>query len=268
LRATVAIDNTLFAPQGEDRGTFDNRPFRTYNVLPDALLVNFQTIALSVLPDPLPAACAPRRSRRLRTSSSTTTCSFYKGACRRRSGGVVVAMPDGASGSRISLAGRYADGCGPLSLTRAVMRAPEFAFGTFKTLWRESGGTLDGGMKQGTVPADARLLYSFESLTLAEVIRLVNKHSSNVMARTLLLTIAAEKSGRPATTFGGQAACSTGSRPRASPFPGSCSTMARVCPATSASRRRGWPMYCWPRTRASTCRNSPLRCRCPPRTGR
>jgi D-alanyl-D-alanine carboxypeptidase/D-alanyl-D-alanine-endopeptidase (penicillin-binding protein 4) len=87
-----------------------------------------------------------------------------------------------------------------------VMRAPDFAFGTFKTLWRESGGALDGGMKQGTLPPDARLLYSYESLTLAEIIRLVNKHSSNVMARTLLLAIAAEKSGRPATTFGGQAA--------------------------------------------------------------
>jgi D-alanyl-D-alanine carboxypeptidase/D-alanyl-D-alanine-endopeptidase (penicillin-binding protein 4) len=61
-------------------------------------------------------------------------------------------------------------------------------------------------MKLGAVPADARLLYSYESLTLAEIIRLVNKHSSNVMARTLLLTIAAEKSGRPATTYGGQRA--------------------------------------------------------------
>src|SRR4029453_5569301 len=39
-----------------------------------------------------------------------------------------------------------------------------------------------------------------------EIIRLVNKHSSNVMARTLLLTIAAEKVGRPATTAGGRRA--------------------------------------------------------------
>ena len=206
IAGDVAIDNTLFAPQGDDRSAFDNRPFRTYNVLPDALLVNFQTIALSVLPDTV--------ARRVRATTQPTPANLvidndvqlYKGACRRGSGGVVVAMPDGASGSRIKLAGRYADGCGPLSLTRAVMRAPDFAFGTFKTLWRESGGTLDGGMKQGVVPPDARLLYSYESLTLAEIIRLVNKHSSNVMARTLLLTIAAEKSGRPATVFGGQAA--------------------------------------------------------------
>ena len=109
-------------------------------------------------------------SRRVRAMTQPTPANLvidndvqlYKGACRRGSGGVVVAMPDGATGSRIKLAGRYADGCGPLSLTRAVMRAPDFAFGTFKTLWRESGGTLDGGMKQGVVPPDAQLLYSFE----------------------------------------------------------------------------------------------------------
>jgi D-alanyl-D-alanine carboxypeptidase/D-alanyl-D-alanine-endopeptidase (penicillin-binding protein 4) len=206
ITGDVAIDNTLFAPQGDDRGAFDNRPFRTYNVLPDALLVNFQTISLVVTPDTV--------ARRVRATTLPTPANLvidndvqlFRGACGRRSGGVVVAMPDGASGNRITLAGRYADGCGPLSLTRAVMRAPDFAFGTFKTLWRESGGTLDGGMKLATVPPDARLLYSYESLTLAEIIRLVNKHSSNVMARTLLLTIAAEKSGRPATPYGGQVA--------------------------------------------------------------
>jgi D-alanyl-D-alanine carboxypeptidase/D-alanyl-D-alanine-endopeptidase (penicillin-binding protein 4) len=202
----VVIDNSLFAPQNEDRGVFDNRPFRTYNVLPDALLVNFQTIELSVVPD--------ASSRRIRTSTQPTPANLvidndvqlYKGSCRRGSGGIVVAMRDGASGSHITLAGRYADGCGPVTFRRAVMRAPDFAYGTFKTLWRESGGTLDGGMKHGTVPPDARLLYTFESPPLAEIIRLINKHSSNVMARTLLLTIGAEKAGRPATTYGGKQA--------------------------------------------------------------
>ncbi len=206
IAGDVVIDNTLFGAQGDDRGAFDNRPFRTYNVLPDALLVNFQTISVSVVPD--------AASGRVRASTQPTPANLvidndvqmYRGACRRGSGGIVVAMPDGATGSRLTLAGRYADGCGPLHLTRAVMRAPEFAFGTFKSLWRETGGTLDGAMKLGAVPADARLLYSYESLTLAEIIRLVNKHSSNVMARHLLLTIAAEKSGRPATTYGGQRA--------------------------------------------------------------
>jgi D-alanyl-D-alanine carboxypeptidase/D-alanyl-D-alanine-endopeptidase (penicillin-binding protein 4) len=84
------------------------------------------------------------------------------------------------------------------------MRAPEFAYGTFKTFWDESGGEIDGGWRIGVLPPGASMVYSQDSLSLAEIIRLVNKYSSNVMARQLLLTLAAEKAGRPGTTAGGQ----------------------------------------------------------------
>jgi serine-type D-Ala-D-Ala carboxypeptidase/endopeptidase (penicillin-binding protein 4) len=87
---------------------------------------------------------------------------------------------------------------------RAVMRSPDFAYGTFRAFWQQSGGTIDGGLRLASVPPDAKLLHSHDSLTLAEVIRLVNKFSSNVMARSLLLTLAAEKAGRPGTTSSGQ----------------------------------------------------------------
>jgi D-alanyl-D-alanine carboxypeptidase/D-alanyl-D-alanine-endopeptidase (penicillin-binding protein 4) len=76
----------------------------------------------------------------------------------------------------------------------------------FKTFWQQSGGSIAGSLRLGVVPADARLLYTHDSLSLAEVIRLVNKYSSNVMARTVFLTLAAEKTGRPATAAGGRQA--------------------------------------------------------------
>ena len=202
----VVIDNSYFAHQGDDRAAFDNRPYRAYNVLPDALMVNFQTVNVSVVPDAATGSIRARINPWPANLALDNAVRFEQGACRRGSGGVVVAMPEGPSGNRLSLGGHYASGCGPLSVTRAVMRAPDFAFGTFKTYWQQSGGTLKGGMRLGTVPADARLLYTHESLTLAEVIRLVNKFSSNVMARHLLLTLAAEKAGRPATTAAGSQA--------------------------------------------------------------
>jgi len=202
----VVIDNSYFAGQGDDRAAFDNRPYRSYNVLPDALMVNFQTVNVSVVPDAGSGTVRARVNPWPANLAVENSVRFEQGPCRRGAGGVVVAMPEGPSGNRLSLGGHYASGCGPMSVTRAVMRAPEFAFGTFKTYWQQSGGTLNGGMRLGGVPADARLLYTHESLTLAEVIRLVNKFSSNVMARHLLLTIAAEKAGRPATTAAGSRA--------------------------------------------------------------
>jgi len=203
IAGDVVIDNSYFAPQGDDRGSFDNRPYRTYNVLPDALLVNSQTVNVSIVPDEASGSVRARVNPWPANLSVDNAVRLDRGPCRRGGGGVIVAMPEGPAGNRLSLGGHYAAGCGPMSVTRAVMRAPDFAFGTFKTYWQQSGGALDGGMRLGTVPPGARLVFTYESLTLAEVIRLVNKFSSNVMARTLLLTLGAEKAGRPGSAAGG-----------------------------------------------------------------
>jgi D-alanyl-D-alanine carboxypeptidase/D-alanyl-D-alanine-endopeptidase (penicillin-binding protein 4) len=204
ITGDVVIDNTLFASQGDDRGAFDNRPYRAYNVLPDALMVNFQTVNLNVVPDAAAGAARVRVYPWPSNLAVDNEVRLQRGACRGAGGGLVVASPEGPTGARLAVAGNFHTGCAPVGLTRAVMRAPEFAYGTFRTFWQQAGGTFDGGLRMGTVPADARLLYTHDSLSLAEVIRLVNKFSSNVMARHLLLTVAAEKAGRPATTAAGQ----------------------------------------------------------------
>jgi D-alanyl-D-alanine carboxypeptidase/D-alanyl-D-alanine-endopeptidase (penicillin-binding protein 4) len=202
----VVLDNSYFAPQGDDRAAFDDKPYRSYNVLPDALMVNFQTAAFNLVPDlaagavrasvnPMPANLVIENSVRL-----------VRSGCRRGAAGISIAMPDGPAGNRIAFSGDYASGCGPMSFTRAIMKAPDFAYGTFRTLWQQSGGKLEGGWRVGVVPPDAKLLYTHDSLSLAEVIRLVNKFSSNSMARALLLTLGAEKVGRPGTAAGGRQA--------------------------------------------------------------
>jgi D-alanyl-D-alanine carboxypeptidase/D-alanyl-D-alanine-endopeptidase (penicillin-binding protein 4) len=203
ITGDVVIDNTLYAYQGDDRGAFDNRPYRAYNVLPDALMVNFQAVNVNVVPDAAAGAARIRVYPWPANLAVDNEVRLQRGACRG-GGGLVVASPEGPTGGRLAVTGNFHTGCAPVAVTRAVMRAPEFAYGTFRTFWQQSGGTLDGGLRMGTVPADARLLYTHDSLSLAEVIRLVNKFSSNVMARHLLLTVAAEKAGRPATTAAGQ----------------------------------------------------------------
>ena len=207
IAGDVIIDNTYFASQGDDRGAFDNRPYRSYNVLPDALLVNFQTVTINAVPDAATGSVRVSANPWPANLTIDNNVRLDPGACRRGAGGIVVAMPEGATGNRIELAGRYAAGCGQFSVSRAVMKAPDYAYGLFRTFWQQSGGTIGGGMRLGTLPADAKLLYSHESLTLAEVIRLVNKYSSNSMARALFLTMgAARYPGRPATTTAGREA--------------------------------------------------------------
>ena len=201
IAGDVVIDNTYFAPLGDDRGAFDNLPHRTYNVLPDALLVNFQTVTINAVPDTATGSVRVSANPWPANLAIDNNVRLDPGACKRGADGIVVAMPEGPTGNRIELAGRYAAGCGQFSVPRAVMKAPDFAYGLFRAFWQQAGGTIGGGMRLGTLPADAKLLYSHESLTLAEVIRLVNKYSSNSMARALFLTMGAERNpGRPATT--------------------------------------------------------------------
>ena len=59
------------------------------------------------------------------------------------------------------------------------------------SLWRELGGTITGTWRSGTIPPDSRLVTSTTSPDLVTMIRDINKWSSNVMARQLLLTIGA-----------------------------------------------------------------------------
>jgi D-alanyl-D-alanine carboxypeptidase/D-alanyl-D-alanine-endopeptidase (penicillin-binding protein 4) len=69
----------------------------------------------------------------------------------------------------------------------------------FRLLWRELGGTLGRGFSQGPAPAKAKVLAWHDSPALSDVIRQINKHSNNVMARMTLLTLGAEMNGPGAT---------------------------------------------------------------------
>jgi D-alanyl-D-alanine carboxypeptidase/D-alanyl-D-alanine-endopeptidase (penicillin-binding protein 4) len=221
ITGDFVIDHSYFAPQAGSRGDFDAQPFRSYNVLPDALMVNFQTSRFTfisntardqplILVNPLPSNLDLRNQVRL-----------GNGRCQGYDRGVVFDTPNpiGAP-STVVVRGVFPSACGSYSISRAIMTAPEYAYGTFRTLWTQSGGAIDGAMRIETLGPDATLLYEHKSLPLSEVIRLVNKYSNNVMARHLMLTLGVEKFGPPATTESGRTAIRTWLASRGIQMPG------------------------------------------------
>ncbi|HKQ81213.1 MAG TPA: D-alanyl-D-alanine carboxypeptidase/D-alanyl-D-alanine-endopeptidase [Steroidobacteraceae bacterium] len=206
IQGDLVIDRTYFSGSEGDRAGFDAQPFRSYNVLPDALMVNFQTSRFTLLPqagiarptvmvDPAPANLVLKNEVRVTA-----------GRCSGANRSVDFITPSGTDKNELTIKGVLAASCGSYDIHRAIMNAPEYAYGTFRTFFTQVGGELEGGLRLGTLPADARLIATFPSLTMAEVVRLVNKFSNNVMARTLLLTLAAETKGTPATMASGRAA--------------------------------------------------------------
>lgn len=89
---------------------------------------------------------------------------------------------------------------------RAVLDHRRYAYGLFSALWSEVGGEFAGGWRVGQATEDAEPFIVFDSLSLGEIISLVNKHSNNVMARQLLYTIGAESGVVPATEKSGRLA--------------------------------------------------------------
>lgn len=206
INGDVVIDNTYFAPIAATRADFDDQPWRSYNVLPDALMVNFQTshFTLNVNPqrarpqivvNPLPANLV------VKNLAHTAA-----GRCTGTHRGITFDTPDAADPLTIVISGTMPAACGRYSISRAIMTAPDYAYGTFRTLWTQSGGSIDGGLRVAPLPADAILLHEHDSLPMPEIIRLVNKFSNNVMARHLLLTLGAERFGAPATAQNGREA--------------------------------------------------------------
>ena len=221
ITGDFVIDPSYFAAQEGSRSDFDAQPFRSYNVLPDALMVNFQTSRFTVIANPereqplivvnpLPSNLELRNRVRL-----------GKGRCQGYYRGLTFDTPDPIDApNTVVVGGVFPAACGSYSISRAIMTAPDYAYGTFRTLWTQSGGALDGAMRIETLTPDATLFHEHDSLPLPEVIRLVNKYSNNVMARHLMLTLGAEKYGPPATIASGRNAIRTWLASRGIEMPG------------------------------------------------
>jgi D-alanyl-D-alanine carboxypeptidase/D-alanyl-D-alanine-endopeptidase (penicillin-binding protein 4) len=199
----VVIDRTLYATQAADPGEFDGQGHRTYNVLPDALLVNLQSVEFNFVPvgNRIAVRLDPEPSNLKVANGIRATQSGCRAGLRSVTFTTFEDDP-----TRIALGGRMSARCPRLNVRRVVLDAPTYAYGTFVSNWKQAGGEFKGGLRIEPKPAQADLLLELESLPLAEVVRLVNKHSSNSMARSLVLTLGLEKRGAPATVEKGELA--------------------------------------------------------------
>ncbi len=194
----VVLDRSLFGDVRIDTGAFDGEPDRPYNASPDALMVGLGAVRLFFYPDaegkkwvavPDPALPGLRVGGEL---------GWGAGRCPGppRPQTQISAQGDQA---RITLAGEVAADCDAFSTWRVALDQQHYFAQVFRLLWRELGGTLARDLRDGRVPAGARVLAAHDSAALADVIRQINKRSNNVMARNLLLSLGAALDGPGAT---------------------------------------------------------------------
>lgn len=195
----LALDRSAFALPPHDPSAFDREPLKPYNVGPDALLVNFKSLKLTLAPDATGASVSVRAEPPLAEvalgpppAPATEDC----GDWRSRAAPTV---EDHGDRGAIAFGGTYPVACGEREWWIAILDHPHYVRAMFETYFREAGGRFAGGVKELRVPADARPFAVLESPPLEDIVRDVNKLSNNVMARQIFLTLGTTQSSAPAT---------------------------------------------------------------------
>ena len=99
-----------------------------------------------------------------------------------------------ADPTRMRLAGAFQVACGEKVWPIAYADPRSYNERALAGMWRELGGKLSGGVRDGAAPA-APPSFELRSPPLAEVVRDINKFSNNVMAQQLFLTLGATQRG-------------------------------------------------------------------------
>ncbi len=205
IDGNLVIDDSYFAVDEPHPGAFDNQPFRTYNVVPNALLVNFKAVNFQFIADPATRGVRVTHEPPLRNLDVKNVIGLASSACGGYQAGISVDVV-GEKLDEVRLGGAFPQRCGSYALTRTVLEHDTYVAGLFEVLWREIGGRYSGRLRNGAPPANVRPALTWRSAPLTDVLRSINKNSNNVMTRQLLYTLGAERAGAPGTRANGAAA--------------------------------------------------------------
>jgi D-alanyl-D-alanine carboxypeptidase/D-alanyl-D-alanine-endopeptidase (penicillin-binding protein 4) len=183
IRGDIVLDHSFFSALKQDPAQFDHDPTRAYNVGPDALLLNFNALHLQLIPDghATTALLEPDLAGYTVVNRITTSTQLHCGGRNHYK-----AQLDDHT---IVLEGKIPAGCGETDDYFSLLPQNEYFFAVFGALWKELGGTVQGGLREGVAPAGEAPFARYVSPPLAEVIRDINKFSNNTMARQLFLTL-------------------------------------------------------------------------------
>ncbi|MBU3540211.1 D-alanyl-D-alanine carboxypeptidase/D-alanyl-D-alanine-endopeptidase [Polynucleobacter sp. UB-Tiil-W10] len=211
IDGNLFFDRSAYAPSAMEHNTIDGESLRAYNVPPDPLLYAFRTLSFQLsksrTADFIDISYTPALSQ-LKVSNQMQlvdrSCDNWKSNIRFNLDPEGITNTDQPLTAEFS--GAFPSSCKGVNFNVVALDANTFLTQGFAAAWELAGGTWVRPPvgKNGNVPLAARLLLQFEGIALADDVLDINKYSNNVMARQLLLTLALEKMGKPATTANGE----------------------------------------------------------------
>ena len=192
IAGDIVLDRSAFETVTQNPGDFDGEPLRPYNAAPDALLLNFKSVVMTLVPDRAAQVARVNYEPPLTGVQMQASVPLVNGECNDYRAALKADMSDV---NRIRFGGTYSASCGEKVWPLAYADPPSYSARAVEGVWREMGGQLGGRVREGQVPAALPAAFSVSSATLAETIRDINKFSNNVMAQQLFLTLSLQQQG-------------------------------------------------------------------------
>lgn len=225
----LLLDSSYFASTNAGPAAFDGEPYRAYNATPAALVMDLKATGIQLQADAVTQQVLLRaepdpNSPGVTALTLTSQLKLVRSACgdwKTRLAYDVNVRSDASNARAVELVlrGDYALDCGEKWLDLSFFDEASHSYFLFRQLWQQLGGSFGGKLRVGLMPERAVKLLSNESVTLAEVVRDINKFSNNLMARQLLLTLAAEQIATPGTEANGARAVQLWLRSKGLEFP-------------------------------------------------
>jgi len=192
IEGDIVLDRSAFEVPARDPGGFDGEPLRPYNATPDALLVNFKSVLMHLVPDRAAQVARVHVEPPLAGMQVPATVPLSSGECLDYRAALRLDIQDP---QRWRFGGSYPASCGERLWPLAHPDPARFAARALEGMWQQLGGQLQGSVREGVVPQGLRPVLALESAPLAEVVRDINKFSNNVMAQQLFLTLSWQPQG-------------------------------------------------------------------------
>jgi D-alanyl-D-alanine carboxypeptidase/D-alanyl-D-alanine-endopeptidase (penicillin-binding protein 4) len=191
IRGDIVLDRSAFAPPRQDPADFDGETSRPYNVLADALMLNYKAVVFTFTPDPARGVAVVSTEPPLAGVRLPASVPLLGGTCGDWHTALKAELGDPL---RVRFLGGYAAACGERQWPVAYADPATYNGRALAGLWLEMGGRLGGRARDGAAPVSPPT-FEVRSPGLAEVVRDINKFSNNVMAQQLYLTLGLTQRG-------------------------------------------------------------------------
>ena len=185
----LLLDQSYFEANQSNSGDFDNDPLRPYNLMPSALLANFNMVDFTLAPN--------RTTHSVDIAFNTLPTNIIfdnkmrlgKGQCHNFMDSVAFNETQSNKVVTISVKGYFPEDCAKVEHELSLTNTNHYFYSIFSDFWHLSGGEFKGYMVEVSKKNLGKPLLIYKSPPLTEIIRLTNKNSNNFMSRQIFLTL-------------------------------------------------------------------------------